>query len=67
MESRPMLLSETLFYRGQALGKIQQDVLAGEVRFIPKHGPSRLAGRSWKSVNACKKAVIKTYQGEMKW
>jgi hypothetical protein len=59
-----MLLSETLFYRGQALGKIQQDLFAGEVRFIPERGHKRLAGRKWRSVKACQRAVIKTYKQE---
>jgi hypothetical protein len=61
-----MELAETLFYRGQALGKICQDVSAGTVTFKPKNGHTRLAGRTWKSVTACQKAVIKTYQRKMK-
>lgn len=59
-----MVLVETLFHRGQAMGKIQQDISAGEVRFIPKDGSKRLAGMKWRSVKACQRAVIKTYKQE---
>jgi len=56
-----MELVETLFYRGQALGKIHQDLFAGEVRFKPKAGHKHLAGRTWKSIDACQRAVFKHY------
>lgn len=61
-----MLLSETLFYRGQALGKIQQDLFAGEVSFIPKDGSKRLAGQKWRNSQACRKAVLAHYRGKAK-
>jgi hypothetical protein len=63
-KSRPMLLSETLFFRGQALGKISQDQHAGGVTFKPKHGHTRLAGRTWKSIDSCQRAVLKQYIAE---
>ena len=59
-----MIVTETLFHNGQPLGKISQDLFAGEVRFIPNEGHKRLAGRKWSSVNACQRAVIKTYMKE---
>ena len=59
-----MVLVETLFHRGEPIGKISQDLFAGEVRFIPNEGHKRLAQRKWSSVNACQRAVLKHYTKE---
>ena len=59
-----MELVETFFHRGRALGKICQDQHAGKVTFKPKTGHKRLAGRTWKSIDSCQRAVLKHYIAE---
>ena len=57
-----MILSETLFHRGQAVGQMLQNTNSGHVTFQPVKGHKRLAKRKWRSVNTCQCAVLKAYQ-----
>ena len=60
-----MFVTETIFgQNGQPLGKLREDIFNAVVTFIPADGSKRLAGRKWKSVNACQKAVTKYYTNE---
>ena len=60
-----MVLTETLYgANGEPLGKVREDLLNGLVTFEPKDGNKRLAGRKWRTSNACRKAVLKTYRGK---
>ena len=59
-----MIVTKTMFHLGKPIGKIFQDLFAGEVRFIPHQGHTRLAQRKWRNVSICQRAVIKTYTKE---
>jgi len=59
-----MHVIETAFVNNQPVGKIQQNLFAGEVKFIPKDGHARLAGRKWTTIRGCKAAVIRAYTSE---
>ena len=61
-----MILAESFFIHGKPVGTIREDVYKGIVTFEPKHGLSSLAGRRWRSVAACEKAVINSYQRKSK-
>ena len=59
-----MILTESLFIDGEPVGKICQDQHAGKVTFKPKAGHKHLAGRKWKSIDSCQRAVLKHYMAE---
>ncbi len=64
MESWRMVLTETIFVNGQPVGQIRENVLKGVVTFQPKHGHASLAGRTWRSVDSCQRAVLTFYKSE---
>ena len=57
-----MILTETVFHRGQPVGLMHRNSLTGRVSFQPVAGHTRLARRRWKSAKACQRAVLKSYQ-----
>ena len=61
-----MLLSESLFYHGKPLGKICQNSNTGYVTFVPAKDPDSLASRKWRTVNGCRRAVIKACKEQIK-
>jgi len=59
-----VILSETLFHRGQAVGLVTKNTDSGQVQFLPPEGRARLARRRWASAKACRKAVTNYYRKE---
>ncbi len=59
-----MVLTETVFHRGKAVGQMLQNTNTGRVTFQPKEGLERLAKRKWANVKACRKAVTNYYRKE---
>ena len=59
-----MILSETVFHRGQAVGRMFQNTYTGQVKFQPTEGHRRLARRKWRNVKACRKAVTRACKME---
>ena len=59
-----MLLSETLFFQGQPIGKVCENSNTGQVTFVPAISANNLAKRKWTTVSGCKKVVLKIYQQE---
>ena len=52
-----MILTETIFHRGQAVGLMLKNTNTGRVTFQPVESHSRLARGKWKSAEACERAV----------
>jgi hypothetical protein len=59
-----VLLTETIFYHSQAVGLMLQNSNTGRVTFQPAQGLDRLAKRTWASIDACRKAVTRTWRKE---
>ena len=59
-----MLLTETIFCHGRAVGLMLQNSNTGRVTFQPARGIDRLAKRTWASADACRKAVTRTWRKE---
>lgn len=54
-----MLIEQTLFGPdGRPLGKAFTDSQTGRTTFQPREPSPRLAGRTWRSVAACRRAVM---------
>jgi len=64
MENSAVIVIESFFIDGEPVGKVCQGLLKAQVTFKPKHGHTRLAGRTWKSIDSCQRAVLKHYIAE---
>ena len=59
-----MMTSETIYVKGDPVGRIVIDTNLQEIAFLPLHTPSKLPMRDWESIDDLRNAVISAYQNK---
>lgn len=57
-----MIMAESVFMRGQPVGRIFSDSNSGTFTFQPARGKSPLLQSQWRDVDALRKAIYEAYE-----
>lgn len=56
-----MIMRESMFIDGKAVGILRQDTITGQMAFSANDGKSRLPEREWDDIDQLKAAVMAVY------